>query len=454
MRNIENKKGVTWPLLAIICLAILPRIWLFAIVKDSPERSRVRDSKSYIYPAAKLYSTGNYPADNGERTPIYPIMIAAVAWIASPSTNALIGGQIILDLATIILTFQLGKQLFTKPIALLTALLMAINIESITFDFLLLTETLATFLIMATLLAWTNAYQQASAKWAAFAGVLLGISALCRPIALPLVPIMAASLLFQSSWQRPQTPQRLRNTILFLLSVGISLAPWMLRNYYVLGKPVISTIASKSLLYYEAASLEADTTGQTETQLRGDYTERVAQKLQELNLVDTPMNTAHVEAMLARQIIFQNPGRFILIHLKADLVSFLPGIPNLTELLGLTQGDRNTLDVLRKEGLQRATLFYFGNQKGLLLAGLPWVILLGCIYCFDLLGAWVLIKQKNWLAVILLVLIPAYFLITPGAAAVPRFRIPVMPYLCLLSAFGYTIAIERIKAYTKKQSLQ
>jgi hypothetical protein len=57
-------------------------------------------------------------------------------------------------------------------------------------------------------------------------------------------------------------------------------------------------------------------------------------------------------------------------------------------------------------------------------------------YLGAVIGCLVLAGRKSVYALALLLLPLIYLLILPGAASNPRFRIPVMPYLCLLAGVG------------------
>jgi hypothetical protein len=158
-------------------------------------------------------------------------------------------------------------------------------------------------------------------------------------------------------------------------------------------------------------------------------------KLDELGLEKNPGNTARVQSMLARDIILSRPFLYIFVHLKSDLNSLLPDT-NILELLGMTTGGRGTLGVLKEEGLVEAIHYYFGDQTWLIGLLLPSIVLLGFIYVTGLVGSFQIIKEHNWLPFVVLVITSAYFLILPGAPSIARFRVPILPYLSILSSLG------------------
>jgi hypothetical protein len=141
-----------------------------------------------------------------------------------------------------------------------------------------------------------------------------------------------------------------------------------------------------------------------------------------------------------RRIILDRPWQYLVVHLKSDLNSLLPNVTEFLELLGLTRGDRGTLSVLNQYGLWAAVRHYFGGQMWLPWLLLPLIALLGLTYLGALLGVLHLARSRAWWTLAVLGLPIVTFLLLPGAPSHPRFRVPVMPYMCLLAGVGATTA--------------
>jgi uncharacterized membrane protein len=82
---------------------------------------------------------------------------------------------------------------------------------------------------------------------------------------------------------------------------------------------------------------------------------------------------------------------------------------------------------------------------------LPVIIIITLIYIFALSGMIQILRHRSWLALTILVMPVLYFLILPGAASIPRFRIPVMPYLCLLAGAGLQTARVYFKGWKRNK---
>jgi len=79
---------------------------------------------------------------------------------------------------------------------------------------------------------------------------------------------------------------------------------------------------------------------------------------------------------------------------------------------------------------------YFGGQSWMVWVLLPEIALLGLTYLGWAAGSLRLILRRQLYPFLLLSLPIAYGLLLPGSPSNPRFRVPVMPYLCIVAALG------------------
>lgn len=435
-KNSKHPLNSTWRnhrvLLGIILVGLVIRLGFFMFIAQHPERGISPDSESYLRPAISLASEGIYPPDNGKRPPMYPLFIALIYFLGGQNLVLILVAQILLDTITIYLTYVLASRLFQKPVALMGALIMAINIDSITYDFYYLSETLSTFFTLVALLTWVKGIQEESRGWLMIGALFMGLSVLTRPITQYLPIVLILWLLFMG---KQSIRQRLINAGVYAVTFLLILLPWVIRNYSVVGLPTVSTISHYNLLHFNAVSLEAEIRGVSEAQVRREFLALQDQKLEELGLEKTPGNAARVQSMLGRDIILSHPFLYIYVHLKGDLNSFLPDT-NILELLGMITGGKGTLGVLNEKGLIEAIRYYFGDQTWLIGVLLPGIILVGFIYAMGLIGFFQIIRDRHWLAFVILIVTSAYFLILPGAPSIARFRVPILPYLSILASLG------------------
>jgi 4-amino-4-deoxy-L-arabinose transferase-like glycosyltransferase len=356
--------------------------------------------------------------------------------------------QILLNLLTLYFLYQTARLLLPENEVILSVILFALALESVLTAFFILTETLFAFLL--ALVTWTLARYHKSPAWiwAALAGLFTGFAVLTRPIAIlhPLVIVMA--LLFtKTDWRT-----RFVHAVLSLAITAALIAPWMLRNYNTIGMFTLSTISNHNILFYEAAFVLADTQHKPSEQVKAELRVELEERLQSSGLPNTEANRARMESEMADEIIRADPLKFVYVHLREDLKGFLPGVSNLLNVFGVQEGRENPISVLRYQGLQAALENYFGEQTWLILLFIPYFIFLGAIYLGGALGIFTLLKRQAWFELALLLIPIVYFLGLPGGASNARFRVPVMPHLCLLAGIGLIYLWGRFSARLKRTS--
>ena len=426
-------------LVLLILAGLLRAVMLWAVVQY-PDRAIRRDSEEYILVARNLLAGHGISLQHNPpftptafRTPVFPLMIAMIYKVFGINNIAVVLVQIVISLLTVGLTYWLGRLLFSESEAWSGALLFSLSSAPAVYAVFIWSETLFTLLLLLNLLCLVFYQERKSAGWLAAAALLAGLMILCRPVAV-LFPALIIVLIWLAE------PQKWRKALVrgaaFLIACGLTLSPWILRNMVQLGTPTISTISSNYLLFYNAASLVADQEGISQAQAYKELETRVGVELAALPGPITEAVQSKLYSDLGRRIILAHPFRFIFIHLKEDLNNFLPDVTDFLELMGVTQGAKGTLSVLNQYGLIAAIDHYFAGKTWLIAFVSPWIVLLGWIYLTDLSGIYTLIKRKHWFGLALLSLPVLYFMLMPGASSNPRFRVPVMPYLCLLGGVG------------------
>jgi 4-amino-4-deoxy-L-arabinose transferase-like glycosyltransferase len=438
------------PLIAFLVCALLLRGIILLVAIQYPSRTYQPDSQSYIQPALSLMKDHAYTYPSAIRTPVYPFFIAFSYILFGQTPIGIIVLQLIISLATVLLTYLLGIRLLSQNAAIIGSILVAISVEAITHVFFLLTETLFTFLFLGTIIAYVEAWQKQHKTWLVISAILMAFTVLCRPIVLPFPLLLAGMLIFR---QNEHWRKRLYSGLAYLIIFAFVLFPWVLRNKIVVGIPTVSTISSASMLYYNAAILEAHLKNVSPGEVRVELGEAVDRFLAEKKLADTEANRYAAENTLAQQIISQAPFEYVYVYLRSDLNNFLPGLTDLTEIFGVTQGRKGTVDVLNQQGLLAAINYYFADSLWLLWLFLPVIILLGVTYAGDVIALALLYRNRQWFPLLILGLTSLFLLLIPGGASLPRFRIPAIPYLSLLAGLGLEMLWKFIHQKFKKAPL-
>ena len=427
-------------LIVLLVLAALIHSIMFSAVVAHPERAIRRDSEDYIQFALSCLSGHGFSRQiervylpSAIRTPVYPLVIAFIYWLFGINNLALVLAQVLMSLLTVGLTYWLGRLVFSEAEAWIGALLFTLSSAPAVYSVFILSETLFAQLLILVLLSLVLYRQRKKTAWLVAAGILSGLAILCRPVA-AYFPVLVVGLVWLAepdNWRK-----LLVGVVAFLLAGALVVGPWVWRNMRQLGFPTISTISSYNLLFYNAVSLKADQEGVSQAQARADLqTQANAELTKRGGLKNEAIQTQFYNE-LGHQIILAHPVRYVVIHLENDLNNFLPDVTDFLELMGVTQGEKGTLSVLNQQGLTAAIEHYFAGRIWLIGLVLPWIALLGFIYLAGLLGAYVLTRRRDLFGLALMLFPVLYFTLLPGAPSNPRFRVPVMPYLCLLGGVG------------------
>ncbi len=168
------------------------------------------------------------------RPPLYPAVLA-IAFQLSHGTLFLRSLQAAFAVSSLYLFLRLGLILFGEWPALIAGLAFALYPPLIWYSVDLGTESLFLFLLTAALFVFYAAGRERSAARVFSLGVLVGLTALCRPNGLMLAPALVIAIwLTTSDWR-----QAARQTILLAVAVAMVVLPWTYRNYRLFHKFVL-----------------------------------------------------------------------------------------------------------------------------------------------------------------------------------------------------------------------
>ena len=181
-----------------------------------------------VYSREPTFFVGNAPErPDAVRSPLYPLFLTL--FLDDPVEtgdllNVLIA-QAFLGAATALLTFRVFLGLLGPRWSFAAGMLVALSPRLASTNTYLLTETLFTFLLIASLGLVARAHRMRSGSWAAGGGIGFALAALTRPVLqyafLPVAAVWA--------WLLPRGRRALLPTV-FLLGFVIAFAPWPIRN--------------------------------------------------------------------------------------------------------------------------------------------------------------------------------------------------------------------------------
>lgn len=164
--------------------------------------------------------------------PGYPVFLSILYRVFGTSILVYAIPQIILGGATCYLVYVIARNAFSSKIGLLACFLLAIYHPLIWWTSYIRAETLFIFLLLLTIVFLMKAVQKnLDLKYIIFSGIALGMSCLCRTVVMYL-PIFIVSYFVILSVKKDKKRLFL-STVVFLLTFCVTLAPWSYRNHKI-----------------------------------------------------------------------------------------------------------------------------------------------------------------------------------------------------------------------------
>lgn len=433
--------------LALAVRLLIPLLgWLF--VTPAP-LVREPDSKSYLRAAERLASVDQPGETELVRTPGYPLLLKCGIWLNHVDLATILL-QIGLGCLSTFVVYRLGLLVFERhDFAIAAALLYACEPVSALYCSKLLSETL--FTAALTLSLWRLCCWVRRPGW----GNLLSASAaqayaiFVRPVAYVL-PLVLTCTLVAVLWKRgPSRRELLSRAGVFLL---LSMAPawgWQARNYSAADYLQFSAISDINLYYYQAAAVLAERRGvslQVMQRELGYFDDEVYFARHPNQRSWTQAQRYAYIGREGRRIIAEHPVLMLRIHLQG--VASLLIDPGVSAYLGFFRLDKAHTEsgaapghaVKRPTAAPRNSLARAGRalkEKPLAVALYGALSLVWLLYAaMAVRGLFTKAVWQSPCSLLLLSMATALILLSGGPAGYHRFRLPVMPEICLLAGCG------------------
>ncbi|MEZ6068991.1 MAG: glycosyltransferase family 39 protein [Pirellulales bacterium] len=231
----ERSRRIIW-LVGIVLLGTTLRAGL---IVNTPG-ALATDPDGYRRLAEQLRFTGTLghgDVPSAFRPPLYPlVLVPLVGW--GPTAPAAIA---VLHLAmaalTIVLVVAWGETLRLGRASYFAALVVACDPVLLWQSTQVMTETLAALLAAAAGWLLARASMCGGRRSWLVAGAVFGLGALCRPDFLVWSALVVVALLL-SEWRRKRS---IAAALLVATAAAVVLMPWVVRNWYVFGRPLPAT---------------------------------------------------------------------------------------------------------------------------------------------------------------------------------------------------------------------
>ena len=431
---------------AVTCL-----IRLSPVLRHGVAWAMDQDSVGYIALAKGLRAGCGFAAQwsNGrcgpaelERTPGYPLVLSFL-----PSMRAAIVVNSVLGAGVCLLIALFVWRHWSLAAAIIAESLLAFDLSTIIVSNQIATEVLFTLLTTtAILLVLTsicrNHFDIRVILGMLGAGLLLALGEFVRPIGQVLIIVGAISALAL----RDITMGRRAALIVLVLSLPVlSILGWSYRNYKLRGIWTFSSIGAINLYYYRAAALIAHDSGRKFDDVQAELLRSAGRLREGADLWSKTYDEDPADLQIrSRKILFQHPYALALMTLKSFIwICYAPpNRPALGELLAHNPDRAETNAFVSRNIVSdiKSTL----SSRWLLEMRTLISLQLG-LTLFTWTGVGLALRRfrhepppQRW---VLLILLCAAFVLVAAASGPEgndRFRVPAMPMLALLAAFGWT----------------
>jgi hypothetical protein len=387
-----------------------------------------------------IHSSGNLETF---RTPGYPALLALSLFVSGGFTTAIVI-QILMAAMMIVLVYRIGVALGGSVVGIISGIATMLSPNVLFHSLIILSDIpVAFFVVLAVYLVVFNKY---SVRTLCIAGIVIGIAAYIRPVALYL-PILLIPIILYRAYVSLGVRTATEYASAFLFCFLVLVIPWHVRNSIEAGVFGFSSISAYNFAGYNIPLFLEDKYGRSSDQYRS-YDEA---------LKAVPPEVAHSfegkEQMhaLTAPIVKNEFWSYTVFHGVETATFFLSSSiryvainitqPSLQKFLGLSESSPDLLGSIR-EGKWSVALKALSEQG---LITLERILLV----CVSVLAVGSMVIQRRRFEILALLAVIGYFAVVTGPVSIPRYRLPVEPFIFILAisttVFSLRIFFDHIK---------
>jgi 4-amino-4-deoxy-L-arabinose transferase-like glycosyltransferase len=200
---------------------------------------------TFFFDLAQNIVAGNGLAPDGRpptaiRVPLYPLFLATVT-LGHKAFVPVLLSQSLIGAGTVVCAGLLAKEMFGSAAAITAAALTAIYPYYVVHDTALQETSLYTFLTALAVLLLLRVRRNGSPWTAAWSGFLLGAAVLTRASLAPFAVLAPLWLAYPHRAISVPWLKKLWHALLCAGMLALTLAPWLVRSYWLTGSAVLST---------------------------------------------------------------------------------------------------------------------------------------------------------------------------------------------------------------------
>jgi len=395
----------------LFAIAVALRLSLLLGAAASPDRLMTEeDSVEYMQLARNLAAghgfsqaaAAPYEPDL-RRTPVYPSVLAALFAIPGTGVRAAALAGVLISALTVLAVARLTALMAGAAAAWWAALLLSLDLTSAAYSTQVLTEPVFTLLLLLSFLPLLDRDTRGPAA-ALAAGALSGLAALCRPIAILAVAALAPACRLRSG----RLFEAARLLVIAGAAAGALIGGWTFRNYRAAGTATVSSVAATNLYFHRAAYVEAYLQQRHVEDLRDEWARDFRARAATWSESDRVVwMNEH-----GRGLVLRHPFVYAFVALRGAARMLTPDHIVLSSLVS-----GNVFRALRAAAWAQLALVYALAAIGM-----------------------ARMRRISWLRLAVLLAPILYILLIGGPEMYPRFRVPLMPFICALAGAGIACA--------------
>jgi 4-amino-4-deoxy-L-arabinose transferase-like glycosyltransferase len=441
-----------WVFLGVV---LISRLIIWTLIPEHPQSFLEVDSPSYTDPAEALIADGRYDTKPGSGTPEtlrppgYPVWLSLIFLLFGKSTQAVVFSHIFLFLGTLALTFALTEKMFGPRSAWVAVILLALDPSSLSYTFKILTETLTAFLTLAFAYCVFGFYRtRGKFHFGLGAGLSLALVTLVRPTTYYFMPILLFALMIFLIREKFKWKAILSGLLITLLPFLVLVGGWQWRNLETAGVFRLTSVQGWALYLGKGAQIYSE-------KYQVPLKEAQSLLLQKLDQTHPHWSRLPMEQLddiyLAEgwKLVQENPGLAVKTHILHTFYFFCaPG--TTSAFFRIFDPD---FEIIKFNWFQKGEYFreIFNSHRPFLLWMLMGTAYLGILYVW--LAVWIVQRWRSpkelmWKGCHVLFLLLILYI--AGASSVnygqDRYRVVVMPLLCIYAGAGFPGFLNYLKA--------
>ncbi len=182
--SVRHREIITLTLVLLACV-LLRVVYLIQYKANVPYYTGlIVDSQYYDVWAQRIVNGEGYGPKPFYLAPLYPYLLALIYTVVGRSLSVVYGFQAALGVLNLLLVYLISRRIFGHLSGILAVILLTLYAPLVFFEAKILSETLAITLSLVSILLIFKSIDK-PARWKYLSvGIVLGLTAVCRPVAL------------------------------------------------------------------------------------------------------------------------------------------------------------------------------------------------------------------------------------------------------------------------------